>query len=489
MFIIITLVFLASYIFWIFNVFEPDFFHLANTGRELCSDMSNLYYNDNFVIEGYPTLIQQWLYCILVYKIYELFGYMGITIFIYIQFFIMLYVFTMLAKEFGLTTKIAWFVSLLSIIPFDYLNVRPQMFSIILLCIELILLERYKKSNKSYYLYILPILIIIEMNFHMTFWIFHYVVILPYIFPLRKLISKITNLDLELQEERISIKALCLPLILMTVCLFINPYGLRGITCLIDSTSIKELNMFELAPPYIVSEDFSLITIGFLILIYLYCKKRLTTTTCLIYLGLSFMNILAIRNCTFFSIACLYAFSDFFKEQNIENLENYLFLPSKKILLLVFSVLLVYLPIKASFTLKLGKTLPDNILTYIKENETDLSDVSLFADLNVSTYFLWNGVGHIFAESKTEPYLKKINGKQDILKDYVFITKYANNEDLDEFFHKYDFDYVCVPSGYTSLRNYFANSDEYDLVCIDSNTVTVGNTEIPQWQLYKQIDG
>ena len=148
MFIIITLVFLASYIFWIFNVFEPDFFHLANTGRELCSDMSNLYYNDNFVIEGYPTLIQQWLYCILVYKIYELFGYMGITIFIYIQFFIMLYVFTMLAKEFGLTTKIAWFVSLLSIIPFDYLNVRPQMFSIILLCIELILLERYKKSNK-----------------------------------------------------------------------------------------------------------------------------------------------------------------------------------------------------------------------------------------------------------------------------------------------------------------------------------------------------
>ena len=490
MYIIILCVFLLSYIFWMLNIFEPDFFHMANTGRELLTDLSNLYHNDNFIISGYDTLIQQWLYCIIIYKVYDVFGYNGITFLILLQFSILCFVYSKLSQEFGVSKKMSIIVALLAIIPFDYLNIRPQMFSITLLCIELIILKRCIKYKTYKSLYFLPILTLIEMNFHMTFWVFHYIVILPYIFPLKAIYKGITNCECDLVEEKIPIIKLIVPLILMTLTLFMNPYGLKGIKCLFDSASIKDLQMFELTAPPIVSEDFTAVLLGTAVLLYVYFIKQLNTADALLFLGLAFLNTLAVRNCTFYSLACVYSCSLFFKHQDITNLEKYLFQKTKKIFLIFISMLLIYLPIKASFSLKLGKTLPKDILIYLQNNEEDLSDVSIFADLNVSSYFLWEGVGKTFAESKTEPYLKTINGKQDILKDYSYYTKYATTEELDNFFELYKFDYVCIPSGYTTLRNYFSsNNKDYVLVCTDTNKTTIYNHDIPLWQLYKYQGG
>lgn len=46
---------------------ETDFYHMAVSGKWIVEHRSIQYQNDQFILDGYDTVIQQWLYCVLIY--------------------------------------------------------------------------------------------------------------------------------------------------------------------------------------------------------------------------------------------------------------------------------------------------------------------------------------------------------------------------------------------------------------------------------------
>ena len=461
MFLIIVGLFLITYVYWCWDIFEPDFYHIANTGRDLLNDFSNLYYNNNFVLDGYATLIQQWIYCIIVYKVYDLFGMTGINVFVLLQFILLLSTLIKLSKILmnSNNLKTASLIALLSLISFRYFNIRPQMISMLLIISELIAIEKFKHTGKKKWLWILPLTVFIEINIHMTFWIFHFIVILPYVVKINKM-NNVLNNRLFIIDDSIAFKNFIPYIFFMVLVLFFNPYGINGILCLFNSTGISILGFEELQPLKILEEGGCFINFTAVILVYLIKEGKITSSTFFMSIGFTLLSATMLRNYIFFTISLVYILSTCI---NLKNFTLELFEKRNKLLLIIISILLIYTPFKAVMCKEMAKdhTIPIEITNYLKKYDSNIKNKKVFTDINVSSYFLWDGVGKIYIESKTEPYIEKINKKKDIISEYDYVTKYATIEDINNFLDIYDFDYVCIPRGYVNLMNYFDNSKNY----------------------------
>ena len=72
-------------------------------------------------------------------------------------------------------------------------------------------------------------------------------------------------------------------------------------------------------------------------------------------------------------------------------------------------------------------------------------------------------------QSKAEPFSKNINGKEDLFSEYMSVMMTADAEEIESFFNKYDFDYICVQYNDRSLLLYLKTSDDYEPI-IDENS-------------------
>lgn len=76
-----------------------------------------------------------------------------------------------------------------TLICFGYINLRPQMFTFILIMAEIICIEKSIKTGNAKYLFIIPLCTLVEINIHASYWIMHYVVFLPYMIPMKKILK------------------------------------------------------------------------------------------------------------------------------------------------------------------------------------------------------------------------------------------------------------------------------------------------------------
>ena len=130
------LVILATVTFLLFRSFDMpdgDFFHIYNSGRWIVQHNAIPYENYEFVEPGYGTVIQQWLYSICLYGAAQ-FGYIGVSLFTFIQACLLAFLFYKLSRCIG-AGRFAGSVSmLLSVFTFThYINCRPQIITVILL--------------------------------------------------------------------------------------------------------------------------------------------------------------------------------------------------------------------------------------------------------------------------------------------------------------------------------------------------------------------
>ncbi len=149
------LFFIPMYFLVVHNLFlDRDTFFLLNTGRYIINN--GIFYIDPFSMhEGLNIIVQQWLSDVIYYGIYSLLGVKGIMLFLFIMLFIISFC---LYKLFYLlcNNKIVSYILMIlcsSIICFENLFVsRPQIFTYLIIIIELYLLERYIKSKTNKYL-------------------------------------------------------------------------------------------------------------------------------------------------------------------------------------------------------------------------------------------------------------------------------------------------------------------------------------------------
>lgn len=266
-------------------------------------------------------VIQNWLYCVIVAGINKLAGSLGLCmlelIFI-IGMMLVMYAF-LKTRDSCWNKTLVLIASIITYMSFGYINLRPQMFTFILIMIEIICIEKTIKTGNIKYLFIIPLCTLIEINIHASYWIMHYIVFLPYMIPMKKILKNKVPDDICDNFKKKQYKPVFITWLMMAVSLFINPYGTGSILyvfkVLIDNVfsvvSIAEQQPLSFWGPTI--ERFLIFVAVFVIFVVMICKKRIKCSTIFMYLGFTILVSLQIKWLVFYAIGILFVFSDFIK--------------------------------------------------------------------------------------------------------------------------------------------------------------------------------
>ena len=266
-------------------------------GLDTFSIHDNLYY-----------IAQHFITDILIYIIYSFMGFKGLYLLEILLTTVITGLLYILNKEVSKNKIIAYFMTVAQIVLLrGFIAVRAQMISYILLIIELILLEKYRKNDKNKYIVGLAVIPIIIANFHMgvypLFFVFLVVNIIGYF--------KIKFLCFETVEksDKKRIKKLLLVLIIGIISSFINPYFIDGVLYPFKTFGNEFINTtIQEFKPYSVGFDGSigLIYIGLITFIFIINKdKKIKVDDALLLAGTCFMSFSAIRYLCYY-IICSY---------------------------------------------------------------------------------------------------------------------------------------------------------------------------------------
>lgn len=468
-----------------FNI-DSDFYHIATSGKWIVQHKTLQYINDQFVGDGYETIIQQWLYAVFLYETSKL-GRFGVATFTFVQFIALFVVCYSFLRRFKLDKKTSCLTVMCALMLIEtYVVCRPQMISLILLVLQLIAIENYRTQNNKKFLYCFPLIMLLEINLHGTFWIFHYLVILPYIVPFDKLLKQRTKVT----DTNMAIKPFLLPILLMTVALFVNPYGYKMITCLFSSSSIADLDIIELQPITITSQYCVPTFISIVASAFLYSKKKMTSTTLYMSIGFILLELIAMRNLMFNVIIALFLVKDAMKDVDTNRFYKYLndsLHPVLERIIITFGILIVIIFQYCQIAIGTKKLPEQQAIEYLQNAEDDLQNIKLYTGFNNGAYFLWEGVGKIYIQAKTEPYVKGVNGKKDITQEYIYLLKYSNNEGVQKFLKTYNFDYLYLTSDDHILQVYLENDEDYECVLQGDDVKVCKNYKEPEFYLYKKV--
>lgn len=455
--------------------FDSDFYGLYVSGRYIAQN-GMMRENVFFVSEGYGTVIQQWLYCIIIYFIHLLFENAGLFVFVVIQEAFLWCLMSYYLKLKKCTAETGLIIPGLIILFANYMNLRPELLTLILIMLQINSLEKYKQSGKKAYLYLTPLLTVLHINLHGSYWIYHVVVMAAYLLP---------------GVNRQRLKDSVIPLLLSFASVFINPYSIDNVLIFTKQSNIGLLGISELQPLKLTSPSMFFLVIAIYLLISSIKEKKAES---LILAALIISVLVAKGEKNTFILAVVYVIIAGERESTYHKVYAKPYSMFLEFVIvtagLLYTILLFTVPQKESISEPLYAA------EYIRDNEASPEDVRIFNDFNSGSYFLYKGIGHVYIEPRTEPYSLSVNGKKDIISEYAYITRCNDKKELDEFFAEYDFDYVYVPYFLTALSFYLDDSENYDCVlvsgCYANDNPIYGyfgakmDKRIPLYRLYKK---
>ena len=482
---LISLTSLAFVIYLIpnfFSSFDSDGYFLIASGREIINN--GFSYNHPFSIaHDMYYVVQQWLYTIFLAYLDSigigavLFGTFGITC-------LLIFISSLFLKERNenITKNIAVCLSLFFVccnLPY-MVNVRPEAISVILIILQFICLERYKKSFNLKSLFLLPFLFLLEANIHMSMIFIHVAFFIPYFLYLP---SKILNW-FNLKDNHIQLNKKLILLLFISLCVsLINPYGFEGINYLYNSltaNTFKYISILEVAKLELASLHGACFSLMIALLWFLAKKKKVGSDTFLFVLGINLMYALAIRNSMFIIISMLFLASELNYNLKIKECSKRLLLyPSIIILVGIYN----FVGMNISFdsynsVINEKEDLPINCVEYLNKNEP--KDVKIFTGFSWGGYLEYLGYKNIFIDARPELYMAKLNKTENSpLIEYSQIAINGNIKSLspkemsqttEKFLNKYDFKYILLNKKLEhGLSVYLGNNSNWKIVASDNN--------------------
>lgn len=264
-------------------------------------------------------VIQNWLYCVIVAGVSKLAGSLGLCIleltFIIGMMFTMHTFLKIRGSNWNKTLTLI--VLAITLICFGYINLRPQMFTFILIMTEIICIEKVIKTGNIKYLFIIPLCTLIEINIHASYWIMHYVVFFLYMIPMKKIFKDKIPDNLCNNFKKKQYKSIFITWLMMAASLFINPYGTGSILYVFKALHDNVFNFITIIEQQPLSfgkptiELFLIFIVVFVIFISMICKKRIQFSTVFMYLGFTLLVSLQIKWLAFYVIGILFVLSDF----------------------------------------------------------------------------------------------------------------------------------------------------------------------------------
>lgn len=448
---------------------DNDAYWLIQAGRNLIQD--GIPHIDPLSLhEGLHYVMQQWLTAGVFALLYDSVGAIGILLFVLAVFIAIVLVLFQLCMVISNQNMFISYIVTISdtIILFLFMTTRPYPISMLLFLLEIFVLEKYLDSSNRRYLFAIPLLSFLLINFHGAIWPFFFIIMVPYIIDSFRFKIGI------FQGEGYPKKDFLMAFGLAFFAGFLNPYGWELMTYLFRSYGNAEISnsVTEMLPPDF-QEVFGICFFAILLLIVMILLNRkhprLKLRYGLLMLGTIFMSLISGRNLSLFAICGLPMMAFTLRELNPSFPITKSIRPQlQKILLSLFVIVTV-----ATFSIRLYESqfykdsfVPTKAVDFIIENYQDM-DIRLFAGYNWGGYAEFRGLKP-FIDARAEVFIKTNNKKEDILQDLIDLE--AGTMHYAKFIKKYKLN-IFLLERKDFLETYLAEDAQYTLVYMDKDAV------------------
>lgn len=459
------------------NYYDNDVYWIIAQGREILKH--GIVYNNTMSInQNDKIVIQQWLYDVIIALIYDNCGDFGLYLWNFTGWLGLLVCSFIFFKNKKFSFHLNCVLATLVASTFTYLNGRPECITIILMLIECCILEQVRKEEcNEKVLWFLPLIMLLEINLHASMWLFHFIIILPYVVPFGEKFG--------IKNTQIPFNKLWIIMLVMLIVMLLNPYGIDNVLYVFKSfTTLGKINIAELNMATMLSSYCWMQWLCIIGIIISWYKRKITSVDLFMISGITFLSFTVIRNNIFMPIALVYTIPYFnllfLKDGN--KLQQYL----TKELYIMFVVIVLLLLSDGKTQLKEMSTFKkdvsensktaDFIIDYLDKN-TDKNTVRLFTGFSVGGIFEFNGY-KVYMDARPELHSSKINGNDDFVDEYMSLRnsydikskKILEIDDYEKFIVKYDFDYIVINNKYENVFHMYLMSQPnlYKNVC--SNT-------------------
>lgn len=461
------------FIFMTNQSLDNDSWDVLAEGRHIINN--GIYYTDMLSMhEGLNITVQNYGFAVIFYLIYSVFGAPGIYVSMLILNFLtcfLLYKICMLLsnKNTNLSLLIMILTNLLLILGFA--TTRAQMVDYTILLSLIYILEKYIKTNKTKYLWWIPLFSLLQINLHASSWWMIILITLAY------LVDSIKMPKLHLQGYKT--KPLIITIVTSILIGFINPYGAKMITLIFTSYGnptlqnlIAELQAFRpFGGTLEILTYLSIVVVLFLLIFG--NEKNLRIRHLLMFFGFLALGLNTIKGLSQFILIMFLPLASVYKDIKIEKLID---AKIGRNALMFWSGILAFCSfIALCFTvIPQIPNYPDFALVKAVDQIDNLTKDAMKPNLKIYTGY--NDGGYLeyrgykpYLDPRGEVFLEKNNGKANILQEWV---DFRNGEiPKEDFLSKYDFDYLFINDEWDPFKN--LNHSNYELIYTDDTNIEI----------------
>lgn len=446
--------------------FDSDTYWLINSGRFVLDH--GIPHIEPFTLhQGLHFVMQQWMSATLFAVIYDVLGSSFLFVLVALAYGSIIYsVYRLCMRVSDGNFLVSFTITMFVSIPLNFFMVlRPYLFSLLLLTVELNLLEAYLQTKKKAFLWCLPILSVLLVNLHAAMWPFLFVLLIPYI---------IDSFEFKLgvvKGEGYPRLQLCFAALGSVIAGFINPYGWEAMTYLFRSYGNQYVSAMisEMQSPDFKSVFGILVFLIYVIPILLYIVNRKgegRLRYALLTIGTGFLGLSSIRSLSMFLVCGIPFLANTLKSAQIipKNSAKAKASPMRYVLAgLLVLLLSTFFFLRAANSEKEAQLfLPIQAVDYIKTN-LDGESIRLYTGYNIGGYAEFEGL-HPFMDARAEVFFKSNNKKEDFIDDYFHVQ--LGKSHYREIIDKYQLTHFLVDQT-DLLFTYLPQDPDFELLYED----------------------
>ena len=400
--------------------------------------------------EGLPTVIQNYSFSVFFYLIHSAFGAPGIYIVMLILNFVvlfLLYKICMLIGNKNVKLSLILMAATGSLLAFvGFVVTRAQMIDYIVFLALIYVLELFIKTDKSKYLWWVPVLSLVLVNFHSSVWWIIFAIMTTYIIDGLRKPKKI------LQGYRL--KPMILIFAVSAVVGVINPYGLKMITSIFsayggmaDLGFVSELHSFSPTSSVYNFSCFVVLVAAFVL--YIYAKRKVRIRYLLMTFGFLLMGMTSVKGMSELILVMLFPLAFVYQDFKVPELfydrkigrDIALWMGTLVTCLSLIMMVTITVMIEDRPSLELEEVM-DAIDGEV--GDRDKRELKVYVGYNGGGYVEYRGYP-AYLDPRGAEFMKSINGKEGILEEWLDLGKGVKIED---FLGKYNFDFLVVEEYY-----------------------------------------
>ncbi|MBR3368890.1 hypothetical protein IKG45_03865 [Candidatus Saccharibacteria bacterium] len=423
---------------------DNDTWFVLAEGRHILE--KGIYYNDVLSMhDGLEIVVQQYGFAVIFWLIYSVFGSIGLYVMtILFNFLIcfLVYKIAMLISEKNINMSLFVVVLTDVFLSFIFIVTRAQVLSYVFILLTMYLLELYVKKKEKKYLYPIPLVSLLQINIHASLWPMIILILGVYIVDS----FKIPKLHLQGYKTR----PLIITLIISALIAFINPYGVKMLTFIFTSYGVNEI--FELVSemaPFDLRSLYNILVYGAIvtvILAYIFGKKKnIRVRYLLLFFGFLALSLNSVKGFSELFLVMFIPMALLFKDFQIKSKKVILF--SKAAIMWSFVIVFGAVGICGCLVLSRLSDAPSEVMKEAvdaiddKIGDREKSNLRIYTGYNDGGYLEFRGYKP-YLDPRAEVFIKKNNGKEDILQEWIDFEKRLIEK--NDFIDKYDFDYLFV---------------------------------------------